>query len=301
MGNPAFYYYPDRYSSLERLDLGEGLSDIEEIPGVLVEDAVAMDGTPYRSVLGPAHRVTLTLSRFGSPGANALERDLQALLSYLRRGGVCGFSRDVAKTFAAHASGAWARGATSLPTYGNQFAAWRSDGAVAADDEVAVETAPPTSLYEVRLCDAMVGNQVHFDAATTDTLVYSHGDGKARSCWVRYRDFWPCLFLAANDVNKVLLSHDARRNYTLELPLVYLPGMMAELLASVGLDLGRADTTLGGRLGSAGSFGGIGSGSTRAKGLRGTTAPATGADSGYSLQDITGSGRGSTFLGGGLR
>ena len=281
MGNPAIYYYPDGTGSLEVVDLGEGLSNIEELPGVLVEDAVALDGTPYRMVLGPAHRVRIELERFGAPGANSLERKLQALASHLRRGGMCGVTRDTARTFAGSAAAGWKRGNSTIATYGNEFTAWSAAGAVGSGDEVAVEAAPPGGLYEVRLVSALVSaHTVNFSG---ETLAYSYDTSS--SSWLRWRDFWPVCYLPSGEVGKMLITHDRRRNYSLDLPLVYLPSLMAAMLASVAYD---AVPLALGAASSAGS-GLRGGGDSAVRRLRGIPGPATDADLGATLESLAGS------------
>lgn len=274
MANPAFYYYPDGSGSLEIVDLGEGLSNIEELPGVLVEDAVALDGTPYRMVLGPAHSVRIELSRFGSPGANSLERKLQALVSHLRRGGMCGVTRDTARVFAGSAAAGWKRGNSTIATYGNEFTAWSASGAVASGDEVAVEAAPPGGLYEVRLVSALIS--AHTINFSGETLAYSY-DGST-SAWARWRDFWPVCYLPASEVGRMLITHDRRLNYSLDLPLVYLPSLMAAMLASIRHDARPLP-----------GIAGPGGGASAARTLRGISGPATDADLGATLESLAGS------------
>lgn len=233
MGTPRFYYYPDGGTALEYVDLGEELTDIDFVPGVRRQDAIALDGAASTALLGPSYSVRITLERFGSPGALELERKLQALISHLRRGGRCGFSRDHARTFAAVRSGVAGRGWGYVATAGNAFSAWSLTGAVAVNDEVAIEQGPPGLTSEVRLVSGMTGGTVNL----AETTVYEF-DGTKGTVWVRWRDFFPVCYLAAEDATKNPLTHDHRRNYSLDLRLYMAPSEVATVL---GGDANRAN------------------------------------------------------------
>lgn len=227
MGNPRIYYYPDGGSALEYVDLAEEFTNLEDVPAIRREDAVALDGGMSTAVLGPSWMIRITLERFGAPGANELERKLQALISHLRRGGRCGVTRDHARAFCAGKTGASSRGASYIPTAGNAFSAWSASAAIASGDEVAIEQAPPGMAQEVRLSSGMVGSQVHLSEST----VYQMDPTKGY-VWVRWRDFWPVCHMSAEDSGKNPLTHDHRRNYTLDLRLYFSPSELATVLGA---------------------------------------------------------------------
>lgn len=222
MGTPTFYYYPNGGRSLETVDLGEGLQNLTATPAIRREDATALDGSMSTAVLGPMWELRLLLERFGSPGASALERQLQALANHLRRGGLCGVAVDSDKAWCGLRAGASTRGYTYCSTRGNAFAAWSAGAAVVASgDEVAVEGSPPDHTHEVRGVSSLTGSTI----ALSEAMVFDH-----RSGWVRHRDFWPVCYMRADDAAKEPITHDHRRNYTLDLRLVFSPAMLATAL-----------------------------------------------------------------------
>lgn len=280
MSDPRFYYYPDGGSALETVDLGEGLSDIDIVPAIRRTDAIGLDGSFYSAVGGPNWTVRIVLERFGTPGAINLERQLTTLLSHLRNGGLCGFSRDHAKTWAAIRSGVTGRGYSYVATHGNAFSAWSASAALASGDEVALEQAPPMSIHEIRGVSGMTGNQINL----AETQVHEF-DATKGAAWARHRDFFPVCYLAAEDAQRNPLTHDHRRNYTLDLKLTFSPSAMAALFASDAYTskAGRWDAGTG----------------TAAIGL--SAATATYAKNGGSLEALVRAGSGKTGGAGGLR
>lgn len=213
MGQPRFYYYPDETGSLEIIDLGEGLSDLQETPGAIATDTYAADGKAYRSFQRDTFEVRIVLERFGTPGVSSLERKLLTLQSHLQRGGWVGFSRDHAKAWASMRSGAASRGDTIFYTPGSGFTSWSSSGTLAAGDEVVIESAPPDSRRELSTVSSLSsGGDVTLGAG----LIYSY-DGHPL---IRWRDFYPTLRLAAGNLRPIV-THDHRRNWTLDATFEY--------------------------------------------------------------------------------
>lgn len=206
MGNPCFYYYPDEGGSLEVIDLGEGLSDIEETPGADVADSYAGDRTPFRAWYASTFRVRLLLERFGTPGQSSVERALLSMQAHLARGGAVGFSRDHAKTWASIRSGAASRGDTSFPTAGNGFTGWSAAATLASGDEMVIEDL--AGRREITTTTNATGGELTLSPG----LIYTY-EGHPL---VRWRDFYPALTLPADQVGRALVTHDHRRNWTLE-------------------------------------------------------------------------------------
>lgn len=232
MGNPRFYYYPDAAGSLEEIDLGEGLSDIQELEWADAEDAYTGEYVGYRSFLGAALPVRIVLERFGSPGSSALERKLKTLTSHLHKGGAVGFSRDHAKTWASVTSASPPnRGNTLLYTSGgNGFADWSTAGTVAAGDEIVIETPPPEHQREIAVCGSLtVTPPVHLPIASPGA-VYTY----TRPAVVRWRDFYPVMWLARDQLRRPIVTHDHRRNFTLDVTLEYNPAAVLALWAPQG-------------------------------------------------------------------
>ena len=222
MGNPRFYYYPDEAGSLETIDLGEGLTDLVELPGAVVEDAASLDGYPYRSFLRDTFGIRIVLERFGSSGTSSLERKFATLQSHLGRGGLVGFSKDHSKTWAAIRTGSATRGDPLFQTPGNGFTAWAPAGTLASGDEIAIESPAPDSRREYTTISALSSTG---DLTLVDALRYTY-DGHPIA---RYRDFYPVCWLSADGVSRPIVVSDHRRNWTLDLTLEYLPAATAAL------------------------------------------------------------------------
>lgn len=215
MANPAFYYQPVAGGSWETVSLGEPLSDYWDEPLPDAEDAITTEGVPYRAWLGTRRRVHLTLERFGSPGKDALERDLVSMLAHLHRGGFVAFSVDHDKTWAALANSYPDRGDTSIPNAGNACTTWSTLGTLLVGDEVATESANPEGLYEVGVCDTPVFNPI-----VNVPLVQAHRYTFTTTTMVRWRWFWPWLWMP-KDAFRFPIPADHRRTYTMDLTLEY--------------------------------------------------------------------------------
>tara|TARA_R110000868_G_scaffold122400_1_gene324238 strand:- start:1952 stop:2845 length:894 start_codon:yes stop_codon:yes gene_type:complete len=226
MGTPTLYYYPTGGRTLETVDLSEELTNLTAVPAIRREDAIALDGSMSTVVLGPLWEVRIMLERFGSPGANSIERKLQALANHLRRGGLCGVALDSGKAWCGRQSGATGRGYTYVATGGNAFAPWSAAAALVSGDEVAVEGAPPDFSHEVHGVSSMTGTR---QVNLTESIIFDRVGG-----WTRHRDFWPVCYMSAEEAAKDPITHDHRRNYTLDLRLVFSPAMLATLLGSIG-------------------------------------------------------------------
>lgn len=212
MGNPRFYYYPDDTGSLEAVDLGEALSDLQETPGAVVSDAYGGDRTPYRMWHASTFQVRITLERFGSPSTNSVERKLQTLQAHLQRGGVVGFSRDQNKTWAALRTGTATRGDAIFYTPGSGFAGWSSLATLASGDEIVIE-----DLAGHRELNTVSALGATGDITLGNNLVYTY-EGHPL---VRWRDFYPVLSLPASEAGRSFITSDRRRNWTLEVTLEY--------------------------------------------------------------------------------
>jgi hypothetical protein len=256
MASPRLYFYPDSAGSLETIDLVEALSDLQETHAADVEDAYTGSGTLYRSFSGASMRVRIVLERFGTRGADSVERDLQSLVTHLQRGGAVGFARDHAKAWCGVTASAPTRGDVTLYTNGSGFTSWSASAAPVAGDEIAIETPSPDYIRELRTCGTLtVSPPVNLPLASGVRYTYSD------SAVVRHRDFYPVLRLPRDLVSRTWINHDHRRNFTLDLTLEYSP---ADVLALWGVRTG------GYRMYGAGSVGSLRS--YAAPGLRGAGA-----------------------------
>lgn len=226
MSTPRFYWYPDPVGSLEVIDLLEGVTDFNEVPaGVRVEDAYSGSYIPHRSFQGGSRLYRITLERFGDPGISDLEHKLLNMETHLQKGGVVGFSRDHAKTWAAITVAPPTRGDIIIHAGpGNGFSGWSSTATVVEGDEMVLESPPAEWQRENFRCAA---NNVGSPPTKIGHpgVVYTYNDYSL----VRWRDFLPVLRLPRDQVNKPYVPHDHRRNWTLDITLEYNPASVIAL------------------------------------------------------------------------
>ena len=234
MGFPRLYYYPDLTTfstgagaSLEVVDFGERISDIQITPVRKVADSVSLTGRTSRLSWAPGLKVRIIQERFTD---DALARDLYAFQSHVERGLLFGFSADSAKTYASsNVAGRFYRGDSSPTVSGNIFSAWESAATLAADDIVHISGPPPSHTKEE-------GKVVTFSAGVVNlssALLFDHDTPAI----LRYRDFFPVMFLPESEVNKPLLSHDHRISYTFDMTATLYP-WWSFVFANEGLILG---------------------------------------------------------------
>ena|SRR3990167_4446867 len=218
MGNPAFYVNYDAVGTLEVIDLGEEMSDIQCVPVRLRTDAYDGGYSAQSVVHGGTERVRLVLENFTS---KPLERALRTLSSHLERNGSIGFTMDTAKTYLGYrySSHAWKRGDASLTT-NNAFTAWSSAGFLAADDDVTIESANPELFREYSNITSISGS-----VSTANKIVLSpamrisFSTSLATIC--RWRWFWPVLRLPEDQLGTPIVTDDHRIAYTLDVELEY--------------------------------------------------------------------------------
>lgn len=222
MGSATFYVYFEPDGPLEALACAPALSALEEMVGAVSAVSEAMDGTATTTYTRPTLKLRIEVERFGSVGADATEAALHALQNHLDRGGLVGFSKDHAKAFCGVIPSGLVQGSTVLRTRGNGFSAWSASGAVAANDQIVVESSTPTWRREILSVASVSGSVV---TASTG-LRYAHVD---TSCIVRWRDFYPVLFRPESERGREMVTTDKRRNYTLDVTLEYSVEMSVAL------------------------------------------------------------------------
>lgn len=250
MATPRFYWYPVATGPLQVLDLGETLSDLQEFPLADIDDEYDGSGGPVRVHHADVFRLRIVLERFGDPGVDARERDLQALQSHLNRGGFVGFSRDHAKTWASSVGSYPSQGDRTLYTASNGFAAWSASGTPAEDDEIVVESEHPDSRRELVLCDALTLSPPINLPIQSPGVVFDY----AAPTLVRWRDFYPVLWLPKNSLSKPVVTHDRRRNWTLDLTLEYCPSVVLDLFEGGSSQYSEVSALVGPTLGAGGGI-----------------------------------------------
>jgi len=214
MGNPKIYFYPDSDGSLETIDFGEPLSDLQITHRRDVIDgytrAGAMSRTSGRSYL----EVRIILQNFTNL---ALLRQLETLSAHLERGNPIGFTLDNGKVFGAFiesTSGVWPkRGATAVQHRGNRFDAWESSNSLGGGDTVIISSSPPAGLRETRRLSSVSSTYLRM---TSDPLVYTHKNAPIVG---RERDFYPALIMPEDQVGTPIVTTNHRISYTLDMTL----------------------------------------------------------------------------------
>lgn len=223
MSTPCFYLYPSPTGTLAIVNCLEGLTDIQETPPADVEDAYTGNYTPYRSFLGGSYRVRIILERFGTFGSSSVERRLRNMESHLQRGGLVGFSRDHAKTWASKTNSNVTRADTVVYNSGNAFATW-SNVYYATGDEMVIEVPPAEHKREFFVSDTVGATPIDVPIPTPGAF-YSY----SQAAVIRWRDFYPVMWLPKDQVSKPLVTHDHRRTFTLDVTLEYNPAVVLAL------------------------------------------------------------------------
>jgi hypothetical protein len=238
----TFYYYPSSTGGVEKLvgtgNTSEGVSKIET--GYYrnrTEKRTAYNSPVFTPGSGGL-RVLISIETFNT--ANNLDEKVYNLNAHLSRGGAFGFALQSGKAWAAFRTGLTARGATSLPTYGNEFSAWEASAVLAAADQIVIESANPEFNHERNRVSSVSGNTI---TASTG-LTYAYTSGFAH--WVRHRDFYPALYVPQDILDRyngqpLQLTSFYRLHYTLQIE--------AELDMAI-LSAGHSDTGFGSGVGA---------------------------------------------------
>lgn len=224
MGNAKIWWYPEQGETVEEIDLGLGLSSLEEqeVPDQIVSESAR--GAVFALQIGSRVVVRATLERFTDA---AVARQLLTLAGHLKRGGSIALAEDADKAVAGFLAREPERGATSV-ILGDQPWPLESGASLASGDEVWLEGPQPTGRRELAV---LSGNP----SGTSHPI----GAGITYDWWVedwvllRHRGFYPVLRLPASSRRAELISTDRRLNYTMILPLE-IPPTAYEAFAALG-------------------------------------------------------------------
>ena len=229
MPTAKLIYYPDSSGTLERIDLGENLSDLQVTPQRTVEDAYTLSGSRYRTGRGGVLRVRIIDDRFTD---SDLAYALESLWTHLELGGFCGVVENSGKAWAGYVESPPSRGDTTLLTGGNIYAPFTSglavDGAIADDDIVCIQSNPPGIIREYCKVDSVSGDTI----TLSDAVRYNYPSGS--TVLVRHRDFFPAMRAPAETMNTQIVTHDRRISFTLDLDLEEAPDLIEALDSSGG-------------------------------------------------------------------
>lgn len=228
MGNPTIYYYPDADGSLETIDFGENLSDLQITQRREVFDGFSRAGSFTRTTGRSYLEVRIILENFTSA---ALVRSLESLSAHLERGNPIGFALDSAKAWAGFvrtttASGYYSpeRGESTATTTGNLFNPWSTSATIQTSDEIVIASASPESLRETKVASGITGAASTLVFFNSDPLIYTH---RQAPIIVRHRDFFPALVMPEDALGTPIVQSNHRISYTLDLTLVEDWGTLA--------------------------------------------------------------------------
>lgn len=149
------YYYPGQTAAgstpLQAIDLGRRVASLDRTPSPVGFGGLSLGGAQSFAAVHTEHAVTIEAS--GIP-TGAVQRQLVALVSHAKRGGVFGFAADHAKFFAAYYAGpsevAGGDDLSSLIFPFPAWHAWQTSGTLGAGDIIAVESLDgPSEEHEV--------------------------------------------------------------------------------------------------------------------------------------------------------
>jgi hypothetical protein len=239
MGNATIWYWPDATGSAEVIDLGTGVSRLEELTDPAIDESESVYGDIATAHLRGRLRYRIALERFsGSTSAGqSLARALSSFQAHYDRGGTFGFSLDKDKAYAAFSEKAPNRGDTAVRLA--QVYAYYASAAIAASDELIVQSANPDARREWATVGVISGASLTFGAG----LIYTH-TGRV---FVRYRDFVPVLRRPPSAAGASILSQEQRRTYTLDLEAVEALDVVYRIADAAG---GNAFTSAQGTFGA---------------------------------------------------
>ena len=233
MGNPAIYFYPDPEGSLEVLDFGEPLSDLQITQLRDVADGYSRGGSFTRVSGASRLQVRIILENFTSA---SLVRRFETLSAHLERGGPIGFSLDHARSWAGFiqtSSTSPDRGRAAVTTGGNVFKPWSASASLSTGDEMVVASAPVEGLRETNaLTSSVPASGVSVNFGSLAPLVYTY---RADPVMVRWRDFYPCLIMPEGSVGDPIIETNHRISYTLDLTVVEDWGAISALSSGAQL------------------------------------------------------------------
>lgn len=236
MGNAAIYWQPAGAMSIQTIDLGKGLTDLQVQPLRARLDAVPYAAPPTFSDFGGDRAVRVVLERVAS---GALQRKLLTLQTHLQSGGVIGVTADTARVWGAFAYGAAQYDDLTIRHRGNVFAGY-SAGSLSTGTPVTIESAKPESRREHNTIGATAARLVTLSAALSQ-------DYSTKPIFVRYAWFFPALRLPASSLSRPLVTSDHGLNWTMDLQLIEYAADIATLSEVEALTSGAIvsrDTTL---------------------------------------------------------
>ena len=242
MANSKIWYYPGSGGAglttptVEIIDFGETVSDLQISPYRVVSDAVSIGGAFSRSGRRVGMRVRIVNERFTD---DALAEKLYSLQSHIERGGAFSFAVDSSNIFCAFSKGGLPafRGQTSISVDSTLFTAYGGT-AIASDDVLHVECPSPRGNREEVRANSYSAPTLTLSSA----LKYDH-DGPVM---FRHRDFFPALFWPERETGNPPLTHDHRIAWSWDISVEAYPAHTFNLWEGEGPGEGGTSEEQGG-------------------------------------------------------
>lgn len=212
MGNAAFFYYPRSLGPLKKVNLGRRFSQILEWEVRRETVSTAISGSRTKVIWTSLSMVRVSAEYLTD--YSGVVRPLEALVNYLKSGGVIALTEDTDAVYGAYAQFPPGPGTTAVDLHTNLFSSWGTTSSLVAGDPFVLQGPSPEYLREkVPMLSTGSGGALTLSSAP----VYDY----VNEAWVFVRDarFWPYLRLPEGGTNQPILTTDRRINWKLDLQL----------------------------------------------------------------------------------
>lgn len=224
MGDAAIYYYPGPSRALHTVDLGLGLSSINDWAVGVQATATAYSGRRSRHIFYQERIVRATIRQIRDV---SVVRQLESLEAHLKAGRPISLAEDADATFAGFVEYPPVAGATTLRVWGNQFSGYGSVTSVTTGDTLIIQGPSPEQRREA----LGISSRSALTVSLANAVLQDYDDLP----WLMVRDrrFWPLLYLQDGQESAELLrpTDDTRLTWDMTLPLVERASVGEELQA----------------------------------------------------------------------
>ena len=213
----AIYWYPMGTGTLETVTLPFITDLSDEDPEVVAATGETTAGGMFRQLYGDWRRVIVLRQHVRPEDATEkpVLQSLRSLQSHLIAGHSIGVAVGAQKAFGAFTVG-YSRGVSTIGIPANAYAGWSTLSALAAGDEVVIQSPSPNGAREVMQIQAIVPIGTTFAVTFTRGLRYDHPG----PVLVRFRTFYPHLKLPDDQLETPIITTSNRgRTFDLRLEL----------------------------------------------------------------------------------
>lgn len=213
MGNSKIWLYPDAYGTVEEIDLGATLSDLQFSPSHDQAVSEGLTGLQATTRFSSRALVRLVEERFTSA---SIARKLYLVEDHLKAGGTIAVAVDSAQAWAGYVDRIPARGDTSITVINQAIWPYQTTPTMLSGDEIELISDQPRAYREFLEIST---NTTGTTCALSEAVRYNYRDAGARWVLARHRGFWPALRLPKDGRGGSLLTHDHRISYTFDAQL----------------------------------------------------------------------------------